>query len=231
MTNKKIMPEVSNAVETLRAYAMGGPETSSVVNAINVLENAGVFAAIVETTDCDIDPDPQPEVPWNGVAHWHYPGEVEASRYRRYLVYARTEDGARDATDEEFHRDKADPDRLLQGSAILDYVEVREVRKDPAERGDGTDCSTKRPDAPTMGVGTRVKRVARGHIPDGGLITEVHTSTRMVRISWDNSGTTFERFGDLGVTWVYEADSRPEPMTTGEFVRLVTGGENWNGNS
>jgi hypothetical protein len=42
----KVTGEVIRALDVLRAYALGGPETSQVVQAINTLDDADVFAGI-----------------------------------------------------------------------------------------------------------------------------------------------------------------------------------------
>ena len=49
-----ITPEVIEALRTLRKIAWGG----DVEDAINVLDNAGVFKAIDEATGYDVDPEP-----------------------------------------------------------------------------------------------------------------------------------------------------------------------------
>jgi len=55
--SEKITPEVIEALRTLRKIAWGG----DIEDAINVLDNAGVFAAIDEATGYDINPTRKPD--------------------------------------------------------------------------------------------------------------------------------------------------------------------------
>lgn len=50
-----VTPEIINALRTLRGFASGPTLPGSVREAINTLDNAGVFAAIDEQTDYDVD--------------------------------------------------------------------------------------------------------------------------------------------------------------------------------
>lgn len=62
---------VVQALQTLRAFATGPTLPNSVRAAVNQLDNAGVFAAIDEQTDYDVDREP-PSVTMNDLdaAEW-----------------------------------------------------------------------------------------------------------------------------------------------------------------
>jgi hypothetical protein len=86
-TDSNITPEVIKALATLRDQAYGG-SNGPLMTAINVLDNAGVFAAIDEATGYDIDPEaeriskctcPVLERKYGG-HHPGCPGDPEAER-------------------------------------------------------------------------------------------------------------------------------------------------------
>lgn len=56
-TAAKITPEVIHALRNIRAFAQG--ERRDVSHEINILDNAGIFAAIDEATGYDVDPEPE----------------------------------------------------------------------------------------------------------------------------------------------------------------------------
>lgn len=58
-TYLKITPEVIRALRTLREFARNSPYKGVEALAIDVLDNAGIFAPIDETTGYDIDPEPE----------------------------------------------------------------------------------------------------------------------------------------------------------------------------
>jgi hypothetical protein len=61
MTRPKITPEIITALQVLR-NSSGTPGTahqSAMKSAIDILDNAGIFAAIDEATGYDVDPEPE----------------------------------------------------------------------------------------------------------------------------------------------------------------------------
>lgn len=131
----KITEEMVQALATLRLHR---ENDVALAKAIDVLDNAGIFAPIDEHTDYDTNPDPAPTIPWNALIYWHLSGERESNRARAYLVHARTEDGAIGAAEAVFHQDEGEPAGLRERRPIIDGIKVSEARKDPAEWGDTT---------------------------------------------------------------------------------------------
>lgn len=73
------------------------------------------------------------------------------------------------------------------------------------------------PPAPDTGQGKRVAACLSNYSRENwprGTITGVDTDTNEITITWDQGGSTPERYEDLGKTWVYASGHGPDEETS-----------------